>query len=82
MAGSCCCAEAVLRCLLRAHPELEGEVREVARASAEATVDALVAAARPRRVSPRMPANTDAPVDAAAMQHAAVALRRLGVGVR
>ena len=82
MAGSCCCADAVLRCLLRAHPELEGEVREVARASAEATVDALVAAARPRRVSPRMPANTDAPVDAAAVARAAAALRRLGVGGR
>lgn len=82
MAAQAFCAYSVLRCLLRAHPDLEDEVRAAARASADDAVDALVAAARPRRVSPRMPANTDAPVDAAAVARASAALQRLGVGVR
>lgn len=80
MAAQAFCAYSVLRCLLRAHPDLEDEVRAAARASADDAVDALVAGTRPRRAGVRHPANGEAPRDEVASARAAHALRRMGVG--
>jgi len=74
------CTDTVLRCLLRAHPELADEVRAAAHASVDNAVDTLVAAPKPRRAPVRHPANCNEPLDEVAAARAAAALRRAGVG--